>query len=201
MSRLAATILLAGVVFAAGASAQVDPYPDGLGLYYDEGATLMSADLAVGETAHLYLVATRLSATGVISGWFSEVFFAVQSGANVPLTSGIRGDGINGWIEDPWGPGTVGFDVVFATPFPVTENTVLADVELAVTDPAPIAVYGMGTFGILRELDGGGDHYVTPHHRYDPMPPHTFYMACVNCAYPPVGTEGRTWGQVKGIYR
>ncbi len=53
--------------------AQVDPDPDGIGVYFDVEATLVSTTAVTGEYVQAYLIGTNLSQSGDIDYWEAMV--------------------------------------------------------------------------------------------------------------------------------
>lgn len=63
-------LVLFAVILACGpVSAQVDPDPDGVGIYADPEATVNSIAAEAGTNLTLYVLATNVSATEGIGGW------------------------------------------------------------------------------------------------------------------------------------
>lgn len=54
------------VLLAAPTHAQIDPDPDGVGIYADTGATQVSAMAALGTPVELYVIATNLSEDDIV---------------------------------------------------------------------------------------------------------------------------------------
>ena len=45
-------------------AAQIDPDPDGIGIYFDEAATQVATEAPISELVEAYLIATRSSQSG-----------------------------------------------------------------------------------------------------------------------------------------
>ena len=66
------------IVLASCAFAQIDPDPDGIGIYFDLEATQVSATVEVGEAVTGYLIATNPSQEGGLAAWVATVHFSVH---------------------------------------------------------------------------------------------------------------------------
>jgi hypothetical protein len=182
--------------------AQIDPLPNGIGFYFDEGAMNNSINAEIGATVHAYAVATRLTHTGMGSLWWTPTclmeFLAgdPQSSTGICLTYEVRG-GVN--IPTPTSGCEFRFGVVYEDPFPITENMVLADLWIDVPSMDPIGLYMMAAGSGLEFMDGEvlelQCHWETvgdwnPHH----------LCATIN-GEAPASDAYSSWGSVKALYR
>ena len=173
-------------------------------MYFDEEAWLLSTTAGVGETVPAYIVVVNLTETGTITGWNLHILGAFRGGFPgnpVEVQTFLRGGGINYWVNPGYDEGWIGFDVSFAVPHPVTAVTVLADLEVVVPDEIPIDYYTWGGWLELYNLNGNPVHGLSNNVRGGTMPPFDFRLACINCEYPPIGTEQHSWGAIKGLFR
>jgi hypothetical protein len=79
MRKWIALICLVSLATAGSVLAQVDDSPDGIGLYYDLGATEYCRT-GVSAQTNLYLLATNLSQPSGLSGWEAHVTYTVPTG-------------------------------------------------------------------------------------------------------------------------
>ena len=188
---LALTLL----ALAAPASAQVDGDPDGIGIYFDQAATLVTADFAETDfEVQAYLVLTHPSLTGVLTGWSAYV------GANPDDTAtasvfGVPAAGENLAVTIP-GDTALLFEVSVdpAAAYPVDGTTVLAHLTLqpwTADAPIPLFVWTPGGYAV----DGEEATAMHPSSG-DPDAP----VAVINGAAPVPGVP-TSWGDVRALYR
>ncbi len=118
--------ILAAVFVCAGAAAAVaqpiDTSPDGIGIYFDEGAQQFCATATPGTQLAAYLCLTNASDTSDFLGWEASV----QSSVSGTLAAfAIRGDGANASAAPD-------FVVSYGTPLPYLQSTVLMDITIDV---------------------------------------------------------------------
>jgi len=87
-------LVLALVLVAASAFAQTDPEPNGIGFYFDEaGTSNYLASAAPYTIVNAYLLATRITQSGGLSGWEAEV--AVIPAPAVAPSYTLNNNGLN----------------------------------------------------------------------------------------------------------
>jgi hypothetical protein len=115
---ITAIILCSGV---AGAQ-PIDPSPDSIGIYFDEGATGYCTDMEPGGQVTAYLCLTRSSDLSGFVAW--EALIELSDGG-VFADFQIRGDGVNSATAPE-------FVVTYGTPLPRQLSTVLLEITLDV---------------------------------------------------------------------
>ena len=191
---------------------QLDPYPDGFGVFFDEEALINATGAEEGQTVHAYLIGTRSTWTGYGMAWWCAplafdyfdnwIPYGPLEDSAFPFEAVPRGGGVNIW--DPYGSGEnwIGFNVIYTEPFLVSENTVLCDLWLPVTTAEPLGIFLFDNSGLAIEKAEGGYHVFMVH--YPPigsMPPYTHFLAAINSEVIPIKTESHTWSEVKALYR
>ena len=196
--RSASRVVLALLFAPVTALGQIDPDSDGIGIYFDHDATLVSTTAAPGNdgivSVTAYLVATHLAVQGEVSQWSASV-----------------GTTPRGVIPDCWswvcGGPTAGFNYAENTPgsnhwsfavlvdptehLPIDSAVVLATVVVSATCAGPVCLYV--DYAELASLSGstvtlnpssGGWH----------LP-----VAIIN-GEAPVRAATATWSMVKRLY-
>ena len=185
------------VMLAAGAFAQIDSDSDGLGLYFDQGATVVSSTVAEGtESATAYLILTNPSVGGNLNHWSAGVSAFLGGQGNAQVT-GSPTHGYNLALNMPGSEHWV-FEVSVGNeiPFPAVAITILAVITIwpSVYD-VPIDLYvTIGSeFGGYGTNLGGADFQ--PSSGSWNMP-----VAAIN-GPAPVVQKSQSWGQVKSVFR
>jgi hypothetical protein len=197
-------VLMLACVTAGGALAQpVDPQPDGIGIFFDEGATTWCHDATVGSQVTAYLCLTRASDTSGFNSWEATVESSVS---NTLIGFALRGDALNTATPPE-------FVVSFGTPLPYSLSTVLMELTIDViweysialrVRPAgdPSGVENLPAYtttlepGVHKPLQylWGWDENQVP-----------LWSAAVNnpdCQDgPTTPAEDRSWSAVKALYR
>ncbi len=193
--RTIKTILVSCLIsIASMAIAQIDTDPDGIGIYFDEGATQIVATVAVGESVDAYLIATNPSHPGALSLWEAGV---VPRGPAI-----VVGGPVGGFDMSTHMPGnpSYAFAVAMNSPYPTLQAiTILATLGISVYDEGSIGlhVYG-GTFDLPNyRVDDfyGTDHFLHPSSGSSDLP-----VAMINGPRP-VSSEQTSWGGVKSLFR
>jgi hypothetical protein len=132
MKKLITLAILATLAGGGQATAQVDPLPDGIGMYFDTGATEYCLDF-VGGLAEVYLILTHCSQPSGISGWECHVTYTVPPG-----------DYELGWVL-PAGSSNAStapdFVVSLATPMPNAPIILLATYQILVFNVTTVRFY------------------------------------------------------------
>jgi len=185
------------VLMTSGVLAQVDPDPNGLGIYFDENATLVSMTVEEGtETVTAYLILTNPSVEGNLIHWAAGISSYLDTPGNAAIT-GFNVHGHNLAINMPGSANWI-FEVSVNDdpPFPTTENTILAEIMIwPMVYDVPINLYvtlgyesgGYGT-------DNGGAEFHPSSGDWN-LP-----VAVIN-GQAPVATESYTLSRVKSLYR
>lgn len=185
--------LYLGMILSTPSLGQIDPDPDGLGVYFDTAATQVTASAEAGTNLQAYLVGTHLSVPGDIGYWQAKVCPGGTNG--MAMISGTPYGGFNFSMNMPgdgcWGCVTFGLEPAL----PTQEITLLASLDVQVWDDFPA--------GIVLDWEGGyyqvvGSDEMIPFHPSSGdlnLP-----VATVNAAAP-VATRADTWDSIKATYR
>ncbi len=197
MRKLVALLSLASLLCAGAAFAQADTMVDGIGIYFDPGATVNCLNTSAPfQSVTAYLTATNISADSGISGWECTVVlmgnllapsWTVAGGGTNFLTAPQFAVGVGTINPLPYSPA-----IVLATLTAFVQN--LTDVVDLYVRPAPQPsipgwpVYAVGNnefdLRTLGQVTGGPDYPV----------------ASINgdC---PVPNTSNSWGQVKSLFQ
>ena len=181
---------------------QIDPNPNGYGVYFDEGAMTNTITAEAGETVQAYLMITNGPVTEPANMWYCpQITVGSPDQDDIEFTATPRGGGVNQFEADPlfhW----IEFHVTYDEPLlTITGNTVLADLEIFVPTTESIRIWAaIGEMSIYFP-DGGWQGYSSNYQRYGTMPPYQFYVAGINTENSPVETERYSWGQIKALYQ
>lgn len=184
------------VIFLADYSmGQIDPDPNGIGVYFDEGATVVSISADPASSVNAYLILTNPTEIGGIAYW--EAYVDHQLPGTFSNYSSVYGEprfGINYW--DPMsGASFIVFNVVIDTPQPLERVTILADLIIWLNGEVnPVGLYVCDTF--YSKVGYGGPYVLcNPSSGNSELP-----VASIN-GPAPVVVEKRSWGQVKALFR
>jgi hypothetical protein len=195
MRKWIALICLVSLATAGGARAQIDPDPDGIGMYFDTAGTEYCRSAVTGPTS-VYLLATNISESSGLSGWEAHVTYTVPAGCFE-----------TGWVL-PAGSLNVStapdFVVGLAAPAPYAPAILLGTYGILVFCPDCIEFYvgpsntpslpgvplyaagdNPGSLIALQQSSGGPDNPVLQ----------------LNCDCTIVGDEPTSFGGVKSMYR
>ena len=190
---------------ASGAWGQpIDPSPDGVGIFFEEGGRVWCGSGAPGTQLTAYLCLTNASDTSDFIAWEARIESSVPAAL---AAFAIRGDGVNAATAPE-------FVVSYGTPLPYQRSTVLLDITLDVvwewsialrvwpasapSGPANLPAYATtaepAVFKPLQYLWG-----------WEPSTQIPAWLASVNdpgCPDgPSVPADGASWSGVKALYR
>lgn len=200
------TILMILVVATAAGANPVDPDPDGIGIYFDEGAVAGSfcATADPGTQVTAYLCLTRASDTSGFATWEGRIESSVPDALAGFV---IRGDGTNAAAAPE-------FVVSFGTPLPYQLSTVLLDITVDVVWEWPIGlrVWPAAVPSGADELPAYASSALPGTYRtlgysfgWNMVTKVPNWCAAINddtcLSGPSVETDGATWGGVKALYR
>ncbi len=200
---LASVICLLGLLASITTLAQMDPDPDTIGIYFDEGATIHCIDAPVGELVTAYLCITHATALAGISGW--EATIEVTEGVFL-LEWSLRGDAIN-VLTPPE------FVVGLATCLPWAPSIVLLEFAVGVFRSEPIALRVAPAIGPplpplpcplpLYEACGGTGDYVVLGYAggWNPVFCQPKVCAEINGDCNVLAGPEPSWGRIKAMYR
>jgi len=176
--------------------AQLDPGPDGIGVYFDTEAT--SVQLTVDESVFsvpAYLVLTNPTLEGTLYYWEATVDGGCGEGY---LSPEITGSAVNAGniVQNMPGQGFFSF-VSYATGFPPTDlsNSAVVLAELDVSGPFYQAASVCVWEGAFYAESGTNSAVMNPSPGSWDSP-----MAVIN-GPAPVANEAMSWGGVKGLFR
>lgn len=171
--------------------AQLDPDPDSIGVYFDEGATQVVTTALVEEEVDAYLIATHPTRTGGLAMWEAVV---VSAGAYAQVWGGPT-NGFNTAMNMP-GSSHYSFTVFGNPPLQQLEPiTVLAHLTIWPMEAGTIALRLGPTTYRLEDIYTSPDYPLYPSSGSLDLP-----VAVIN-GDPPVAVEMATWGAVKSLYR
>ena len=200
MKRIAGcaiVVLAAGCLVAAAggdACAQTDPYPNSVGIYFDEEAIGNAVGVVPPASVVGYLIATRYDGAGGVDAWRGGV------SCEVPVEATIRGGGVNAHGDGP--DFLVHFDVSLATPLPLSSAIVLAELSVDVLTGAPIKMYLESSAegdGLVCS-SGAVDIYLQPSVPCYNLPCYPAWVAGINMNGPVI-SDTANWGGIKNLYR
>ncbi len=181
--------------------AQVDPDPNGIGIYFDQGATVNSAVITEGtDVVTAYLILTNPSLEGNLDFWTCRVSTYLDDPFQGTTISGGPVNGTNIIVSNMPGSFSWSFRVYNYDdpPLEATFATVLSELEILVVDfDRPIFLYvrGGGVDGEVGYSVGPEGASMNPSSGSWDLP-----VAVIN-GEAPVVTESQSWGQLKSLYR
>lgn len=183
------------IFFSTTAVAQLDTGSNGLGIYFDEAATIVSTSSSVPQTwVHGYLILTNPTDTGGIAYWMALIY----SGDTPPdVIIGYPRVGTNEAVHMP-GSDSWFFAVVIdsQTPLLLSSITVLADVYVQPNyDRSQIRLYIIELMKYSTVGPTGPFVICTPSSGDEGLP-----VAIIDGAIP-VPSQKATWGNVKALFK
>lgn len=196
MKRLIALALLAALAGGGGkATAQVDPRPDGLGMYFDTGATVYCREAVTGPVS-LYLILTNCSQPSGISGWECHATYDIPPGCYEIGWTLAEGSSNESTAPD--------FVVSLATPMPNAPTMLLATLGLLIFCPDAIFFYlgpadSPSIPGLPAYAVGDDPGIMIPLHLISGNP--DFPVASLNDWCFSADAEETSFGSIKALYR
>lgn len=195
--RLFLLLLCAVLMTSAGtAPAQVDPDPNGIGIYYDTAATIHCEQFVPPGEFELYLVLTQATAMAGVGGWELRIEF------NCPSVW------VTGWFIHGWQGGFLdppNFMQGLVDPRPWSPAILLMTMTVLGLNPDCCWFYivphpSPSIPGSIMYVDAADPwNWIE---MYPSTGGFTTPVAGINCdCPPPVANEKYTWGGVKTIYR
>ncbi|MFH1844200.1 MAG: hypothetical protein ABIF77_13425 [bacterium] len=191
MKRL--LIALAIVCLASTSFAQVDPDPDGVGMYFDLDG-MVYCNTFTGGPASVYLLLTNQSVDTGVGGFEAHVDYTVPAGN----------------FEQGWTLPPSAINVSTAPDFVVGFGVALPHSNAIV-----LATYGVLVFGVecmtfnVRASDSGNLLYadgvdpglLIPMQVSSNGSPYGAGLNCADCLEVVLDSDQQTWGQMKSLYR
>lgn len=194
MKRFTLLTCLVTLMLTAAGSAQVDPDPDGIGIYFDLAATTHCAQIGTYEPFELYLLLTNASAEGGVHGWECQVQYDL-----VLFVMGWEAMGYGGSFFTP-----PDFSLGLENSLPWAPAIHLLTMTCLVFSPECawlyLAPYSIPVIpGQMAYADGADPSQIIPMHASTGG--YGIPVAGVNCDCPPPVTTARaSWGAVKSLY-
>jgi hypothetical protein len=192
MKKALLTAGLLTLTMAAGATApaQLDPGPDGLGVYFDLDATQVAAEAGEAQTVPAYLVATGLTLSGDVTYWSARL--CPWGAAEI---QGTCRNSHNYSMNMPGDACWSGTAFAFEPSFPAQDITVLADLQITVWwDEDPVLIF----------IQAGPEYQTSTADHLFPLNPSSgawdLPVAVINGPAPVAGRTA-TWGGLKALYR
>jgi len=200
MKTLSTILVVTALLICAGrtdmALAQIDPDPDGIGIYFDTEATIHCSYVPVGVPFEMYLVLTNASATAGVAGWECRIEYS-----EFPLF--ILQWLPHNWIGSFWDPPN--FMIGLDPPLPWSPTINLMTISAIVFDPtctwlSIVPHPGASIPGEVIYLDAGDYATLITMHQSTGGP--NIPVAGINCdCPPPTAIESTTWSGIKSVFR
>lgn len=178
------------------APCQADPWPNAIGIYFDETATTNEVHVQGPATLHGYLVATHMQIASGIDSWWGGLI------SPIPVRCELRGGGSNLSGNGP--AFHVNLDVTCSTPLAAATTIVLADLYWEIANTEIAYVYVDAVFESPHEgfgcRSGATVVPLSPATGCTDLPCWAAWVATIN-GDGPVATDESTWGDVKRLYR
>lgn len=199
MTITKAVYVLFFISIASMASAQIDPDADGIGIYFDQGATVNSTVIAEGtHVVNAYLILTNPSLEGNLDYWYCEVSTYLDDQNNYASIAGHPVNGSNVFDINMPGSSTWGFRVFPHSdpPLEATLTTVLAELEILIYDfDSPVFLYVRGAGDEVVYSAGPESASMNPSSGSWDLP-----VAVIN-GEALVANDTQSWDRVKSLYR
>jgi hypothetical protein len=189
-----------GGLMGANAAAQLDPDPDGIGVYFDLAATEVATAAAEGEFVHAYLIATNISQPGAVVFWEALVAPNIDASPDDPASWAgyVYGSPVDSYNYAMNMPGDPRWHCIAMPdpPLPVAPLTLLAHLTIQVVSAAyPIALYVTGSpYYSVVGTDG-------PYHALYPSSGAADAPVAVINGLAPIATDEGSWSRLKASYR
>jgi hypothetical protein len=194
MKKWVVFLAMSGLLIGTHAMAQIDTGENGIGFYFDQGATINCDNPGAVGPVDLFLCLTNLTAPDGVAGWECRVEITqgvyvldtALSGLN-PVNFGAAPDYIVGLGEPlPWAP-----------------SLVVAVFTIGVFMPDPIELFikpvvNPSIPGVPAFADGGNPDLLIALVQSTGGPDIPVAVINGDC---PVANEDATWGTVKSLYR
>jgi len=188
-------LTLAIVCLTSTAFAQVDPDPDGIGMYFDQLGTVYCNEF-IGGPVSIYLVLTNQSVITGVGGYECHVDVS-------PLPAGAVFE--QGWTLPPTAINVStapDFIVGFGTPLPHANAITLVTYGLLVFGPGCVEFNVRASdSGNLIYADGIDPGLLIPMQVSSDGSPYGAGLNCPGCIDIIIPNDEQSWGQVKNLYR
>lgn len=184
------------LLMASTAMAQIDPDPNGIGVFFDQAGTIRCGQ-ATGGMLSVYVIASNISCPGGIGGWEANV--TMNAPGLMYLSAVLAGTGPINLYTAPE------FQVGLGVPMGYAPNMLLATVNYFVMAGTPGTffvgpiVHPQSIPGAACYADGADVGHLVPF-----QPPQglwTLPAALLNTPCGLVGADPATWGGVKGMFK
>ena len=186
-------LAMAAMLAFGNAWAQVDPAENGIGIYFDEGATINCDSPGAVGPVDMFLCLTNITTPGGVSGW--ECRIDITEGFFI-LNMVLRGSAVNAATPPE-------FTVGLAQPLPWSPVIVVADMTVGLFTPDTVELYIGPTFNpsipdVPVFADGDDPSNLLPLSQSTGGADIPVMVMNGDC---PVANEDETWGSVKALYR
>jgi hypothetical protein len=197
MRKLGALLAIASLLSGGGSLAQIDPDLDGVGIYWDEAATIYCHEVPPFSPTVLFLVLTNPSAAGGVG--YMECKLGFDSNQVQILGTVFPGGGIN--ICDPFPNICAGYH----PPLPWAPTITLMSLQIFPLTAECSWLYlepydNAAIPGQMAYADGDDPGNLIP--MYPSTGDFAYPVFGANCfCPPPIDVVDSSWGAVKTIYR
>ena len=179
------------------ALAQIDPDPDGLGIYFDEAATQVVTTAGAMEELEAYLIATNCSQTGGIVMW--EAYVTVSGPGVVDGTPTV---GVNTYTNMP-GSTNHNFIVLIDldNPLPIQDVLILANLFIGVYSADDSVELYLSGAPQTEYPYYSTEFWYGPYHNFYPSSGSLYMPVAVINGEAPISNKNSTWGGIKTLYQ
>lgn len=174
---------------AGAALAQIDPDPDGIGIYFDTGATEVCKYTPTFQVFTAYVCLTHPSGSNGVAGWAGRVEtppVILQLAVRHPVLSRNIGEAPD-------------FIVGYSQSIPSADVVVLMEIDLMAVDEQPVVIRLDHADGQPAcYADGADPRILIP--MYPSSGSWASYVAVVNGDCDVIANEDFTWGRLKALY-
>jgi len=194
MKKWVVFLAMSSLLVGANAMAQIDTGENGIGMYFDEGATINCDNPGAVGALDLYLCLTNITSPDGISGW--ECRIEITQGVYILETV------LMGYLPINFGSAP-DYIVGLGEPLPWAPSMVVGVFTFGVFMPDPIEIFikpvvNPSIPGVPAYADGANSDILIPLVQSTGGPDIPVGVINGDC---PVANEDATWGSVKSLYR
>jgi len=189
-------LVVALALMAGQAAAQIDPDPNGLGIYFDLEASQHSAGVPVFTPFTMYLILTNASAAGGVFGWECTIEY---DDTNMLVLDWVP----TNWSGSVFDPSNFAIGLETPLPWEPAINLMTITAMMLTPDCSWLSIIPYPNPSIpdnIVYVDGADPWNLIPMYQSTGGP--EFPVAGINCEVPPpVSAEDFNWGGMKTLYR